>query len=121
LHLTLASAPSHQIGTTVGRNLATPSRGTTKLAVWTLTLDPGPGLPHTVSGEEVFVLVSGEVTSETEGVTSVLSPGDAFVTKPDVTFCLSNTGDEPAVVTVCAIAGTTASVDGNVIKPAWAQ
>ncbi|MEV0651235.1 cupin domain-containing protein [Phytomonospora sp. NPDC050363] len=122
LHLAISDAPSHRIGGTVGRNLATPTRGTTDLAVWTLTLDPGAaGLPHSVSAEEVFVLVSGEVTAETEGRTHALRPGDAFVTKPDVDFRLGNTGDTPAVLTVCARPGTTASVNGSVVQPPWAQ
>lgn len=122
MYLSLNDAPSHRIGTTVGRNLATPSRGTSEVALWHLTLEPGPGLPHKLTREETFVLVSGELTAETGGEKFVMSPGDAFVAKVDTLFSISNTGDAPATVICCALPDVEAVVaDGKTIAPPWAR
>ncbi|GIG70764.1 cupin domain-containing protein [Phytomonospora endophytica] len=122
MYLSLNDAPSHQIGPTVGRNLATPSRGAKDVSVWTLTLQPGPGLPHKLTSEETFVLISGELTAETGGEKFLMSPGDAFIAQADTLFSISNTGDTPAVVTACALPGVQAILaDGTLLPPPWAQ
>jgi quercetin dioxygenase-like cupin family protein len=43
--------------------LATPSRGSRDTAVWQVEIDPGrPAVPHTLTREEVFVVLSGIAT-----------------------------------------------------------
>lgn len=62
--------------------------------MWIVEIDPGtPATPHSVTREEVFVVLDG-----TAGVTigedhGDAAAGDSFVVPPDTMFEVSNAGD----------------------------
>lgn len=120
--ITYADAPTIGIPGITARPMAVPSRGSTELAIWFLTVDPGTaGEPHTVSREEVFVLRSGRATAHLDGAETPLSPGDALVVPPDTPFALRNAGTESAEFLVCTSAGVTATLNGRTVHPGWAR
>jgi quercetin dioxygenase-like cupin family protein len=52
--------PTHELEGARFTSLATPSRGAADTAVWQVELDPGtPPTPHSLTREEVFVVVEG--------------------------------------------------------------
>jgi mannose-6-phosphate isomerase-like protein (cupin superfamily) len=104
------------------RPLVVPSRGSTELAMWQLTMPPGaPGVPHTVDKEEVFLVESGQLAGVLDGEEVQLGPGDALVVPPGVLFNVGNPGPTPTELLVCTSAGVRATLDGQIIEPVWAQ
>ena len=113
--------PTHQAGAATFTSLATPSRGTTDTSVWMVELAPGaPGTPHSLTREEVFVVLEGTATATIDGVTEVAAKGDAISVPPGVAFELANAGDEP-VTLLCAlpVGGQAQLGDGTTFVPPW--
>jgi hypothetical protein len=55
--LTAPHGPTHSLSGTEFTSLATPSRGSNDLSVWTVEIAPGtPATPHALTREEVFVV-----------------------------------------------------------------
>lgn len=118
----LSEAREFKIGGVVGRPLAVPSRGSTEVAVWQLDVEPGTeGEAHTVSKEEVFVLQAGRMVGRVGGVEEEFGPGDAFIVQAGQSFSIANPGPDPARLIVCTSKGITATLNGQVIDPPWAQ
>jgi quercetin dioxygenase-like cupin family protein len=120
--ITYADAPAVEAHGVVARPLAVPSRGSTELAIWYLTVPPGgPAQTHTVDREEVFVVQTGELTGHLDGAAVTVSAGDALAVPPGVPFGLGNAGGEPATVLVCTSAGITATMNGERVVPPWSR
>ena len=52
---------THDLGGTRFTSLATPSRGSAETSVWTVEIDASvPATPHSLTREEVFVVLEGE-------------------------------------------------------------
>ena len=91
------AAPTHTLGTTRFTSLATPSRGTTDTAVWQVEMEPGtPAVPHSLTREEVFVVLAGTASARIGDRVELARPGDAIVVPAGVPFALENGGDELA-------------------------
>lgn len=117
---TLTAAPTITMHGVRARPMAVPSRGSTELAIWYLEVQPGSfGPAHTVDREEVFVLTEGAAVALLDGVEQTVGPGDALIVPPGVLFSITAT--EPARFLVCTSAGVTATLDGAVVEPPWAQ
>ena len=72
--------PTHDLGSTRFTSLATPSRGSTETAVWIVEIDPGtPATPHSLTREEVFVVLDGTAEVALGDDRAVARAGDAFV------------------------------------------
>ncbi|MFJ1707228.1 cupin domain-containing protein [Kitasatospora sp. NPDC088346] len=100
---------------------AATSTGSTELSAWRVELDAGiTGVEHTVSREEVFLVLTGAPVLSLDGEPSVLGPGDTAVA-PAGTRLRLDTTDGPATLWVTTSTGLTATLpDGTVITPPWA-
>ncbi len=117
-----ADAPTIEAHGILARPLVVPSRGSTELAIWRLTLPPRyVGAAHSVDREEVFLLDSGELAGAVADQPVRLAPGDALTVPPDTLFHIGNPGDSPAELLVCTSAGVRATLDGQLVDPPWAR
>jgi quercetin dioxygenase-like cupin family protein len=101
--------------------LAAPSRGARETSVWLLAVDPrSPGVPHSVTREEIFVATAGRGEFHLDGQAHQLAPGDAAIVPPNVEFSVANPHDEPFhAVVVLPVGGEAVTSDGA-FTPPWA-
>lgn len=121
--LTAPTAPTHQLEGTAFTSLATPSRGSADLAVWRVEIAPGtPATPHSLTREEVFVVLDGQAAVRLDGVPATAAPGDAIVVPAGTPFEITNGADSVLRMLCCIGVGCQARLaDGSVITPPWAQ
>jgi quercetin dioxygenase-like cupin family protein len=121
----IPSPPSatHQLGGAHFTSLATPSRGSTETSVWLVEIEPSsPPTPHSVTREEVFVVLSGTARVELDGVPGTAQAGDAIVVPAGVPFALSNDEGENLRLLCCLPVGGQARMgEGEPFTPLWAQ
>lgn len=117
------AAPTHELGATRFTSLATPSRGSISTSVWRVEIEPGtPATPHSLTREEVFVVLGGEALVRLGDVEAAAGPGDAIAVPPDVRFAIASTGSEPLRMLCCMpVDGQACTDDGSVFTPPWAQ
>lgn len=115
--------PTHELGTTRFTSLATPSRGSSETSVWQVEVAPGSErVPHSVTREEVFVVLDGVAGAEIDGVAGEARAGDAIVVPPGVPFALTNAGDAPLRLLCCLpVGGQATDGRGATFTPPWAQ
>jgi mannose-6-phosphate isomerase-like protein (cupin superfamily) len=120
--ITAPAEPTHDLGGARFTSLATPSRGTTDTAVWRVEILPGtPPTPHSLTREEVFVVLAGTASAHIDGVEGRAEAGDAIVVPPGVDFALSNAGNEPLRLLCCLpVGGQARTADGGTFTPPWA-
>lgn len=101
---------------------ASPSRGSQSLATWRVTLDAGAASPlHSLDGDEVFIVLSGEARFELDGRTLAARAGDALTVAAGTKFRFTVTGSAPFEAIACVKAGIQARVeDGAPFAPSWA-
>ena len=121
----LAGPPeaTHDIGSTRFRSLATPTRGSRETAVWQVEIDPGaPATPHTLTREEVFVVLEGLASVEIDGVRATARAGDAIVVPPHTVFSIGNVGSRPLRLVWCMpVGGQGCLLGGEPFTPPWAE
>lgn len=117
-----STAAIHERGGARFTSLATPTRGTTETAVWAVEIAPGtPATPHSLTREEVFVVLEGIAAVEIAGVVGSARAGDALVVPPGAEVLLSNGGDAPLRMLCCLPVGGEACLpDGTRFRPPWA-
>lgn len=117
------ASPTYELPGSRFTSLATPSRGSTDTAVWQVELAPETvSPPHSLTREEVFVVLEGTASVEIDGVEGVASPGDAIVVPSATTFTLSNLGASPLRMLCCLpVGGQAALDDGSAFTPPWAE
>lgn len=94
---------------------ATPSRGSTQIALWTVEVPPDArGERHSVDKEEVFHVLAGRVSVHGREV----GPGETVVVPPHTDFELVG---GPATVLVATSVGITGLIGEERITPPWAQ
>ena len=72
--------PTHSMHGTDFTALATPSRGSQESAVWRVQIPPGaPPTPHSLTREEVFVVLAGTADVTLGTTTATARVGDAIV------------------------------------------
>ncbi|MGO4203228.1 cupin domain-containing protein [Rhodococcus sp. TAF43] len=100
-----------------------PSRGSRQLCAWRTDLAPGSdGAPHTVSHEEVFLVLHGSPTVTLDGRRTPLAAGDVVLVPEAATVQLDNHGDGTASLWVTTSVGLTATTaDGGIITPPWTR
>ncbi|MFF3404303.1 cupin domain-containing protein [Streptomyces sp. NPDC002659] len=117
-----AHAPQFDLPGLNVRGLASPSRGASETSVWRLTLEAGnPGMPHSLTREEVFVAISGTATATLDGHTHLLSQGDALIVPAGTEFSLANHDEKPFEAVVAFPVGGQAVADGASFTPPWAE
>jgi quercetin dioxygenase-like cupin family protein len=117
-----STAPTFEEGGTFVTGLASPSRGSAEIAAWRLQLAPGAASPeHTLTHEEVFVVLSGRAVARLDGTRYEVGAGDALVASAGVPFVLANEGDAPFEAVACMRCGGLARVGDQTFAPPWAQ
>ncbi len=99
-----------------------PSRGATETSVWEVVIEPGtPATPHSLTRDEVFVVLEGEATVAVGAVAGVARPGDAIVVPAGVALALANEGAGPLRLLCCLpVGGQARLADGSLFTPPWA-
>lgn len=116
--------PTHTLGGTTFTSLATPSRGGTgDTSLWRVAVAPGTApTPHSLTREEIFVVLSGRADVIIDATSATAQTGDAIVVPKGVRFQLGNAGDEPLELLCCLPVGGQARLDdGTLLTPPWAQ
>jgi len=118
-----ADAVVHDLHGARFTSYASSAAGSKELGVWRLDLpEPGAGIPHRISREEVFVLVDGDVRVTIDGESHTLRAGDAAVAPAGSMLSLDNLGPGPATAWVSTSLGLEAQLaDGSRISPPWAN
>jgi quercetin dioxygenase-like cupin family protein len=115
--------PTHDIGAARFTSLATPSRGAVDTAVWRVEIDPGaPAAPHSLTREEVFVVLDGVASVAMGENATTARSGDVILVPAGVEFALCNAADEPLRLLCCMpIGGQARLEDGTTFTPPWAE
>ena len=116
------ATPTHDLGDARFTSLATPSRGSVDTSVWTVEISPGaPAVPHTLTREEVFVVLAGRAAVRIGDDEQVADTGDAIVVPVDTEFQLTNGGSDVLRLLCCMPVGGQACLDGSTFTPPWAE
>ena len=117
-----AAAPVFELPGVAFTAMASPSRGSTELCTWKLTVAAGlpPTQAHSLDRDEIFMVTGGSVLIGVEG--TLVRAGDTLVAPAGTSIQLANPGSVDAEVYVAVHAGFTATAaDGTVIgTPPWA-
>jgi mannose-6-phosphate isomerase-like protein (cupin superfamily) len=121
--VTAPAAPTHEMGGTRFTSLATPSRGATDTSVWKVEILPGtPATPHSLTREEVFVVLEGAASVRIAGDSGQAGAGDAIVVPAGADFELTNAGPGPLRLLCCLpVGGQARLADGSTFTPPWAE
>jgi quercetin dioxygenase-like cupin family protein len=99
---------------------AAPSRGSTELTTWRVSMAEGASGPsHVVDREQVWLPLTGTLTVVADGVSTVVGPGQSVVLPAGVVRTVS-TPDGPAEAVVCMPVGGAARVGDEVRRLPWA-
>jgi mannose-6-phosphate isomerase-like protein (cupin superfamily) len=95
----------------------------TDTSVWKVEILPGaPATPHSLTREEVFVVLRGTASVRLAGNHQVAGAGDAIVVPADTDFELTNAGDDRLELVCCLPVGGQACLqDGTTFTPPWAE
>jgi mannose-6-phosphate isomerase-like protein (cupin superfamily) len=120
--LTAPATFTHEAGPNRFTSLATPSKGSTESSVWKVEIPPmTPATPHSLTSEEVFVILEGSAVARLDGVDCVANIGDAVVVPAGVLIEWSNPGpDMLRMLCVLPVGGQARLADGTTFTPPWA-
>lgn len=115
--------PTHELDGVRFTSLATPSLGASDTAVWQVEILPGtPATPHSLTREEVFVVLEGRASVRIDGAQDSAGAGDAIIVPAGVPFELSNAGaDQLRLVCCLPVGGQARLADGTTFTPPWAE
>ncbi|MFJ9662378.1 cupin domain-containing protein [Streptomyces griseoflavus] len=101
---------------------ATPSTGSRELCAWRGEIPAGTRTPaHTVSREEIFHLLDGELLMTLDGTPHRVTAGDTVIVHAGSTLAVENPTGGTAVSWVTTSHGLEATLgDGTRIVPPWA-
>jgi quercetin dioxygenase-like cupin family protein len=125
-----ADATVHDMHGARFSSYASPSRGTAgELCAWRLDLPPGSdGVPHTVSQEEVILVLGGTLhvtltnDPDSRAAATKAEAGDVFVVPAGATLRVGTPDYDAAAAWVTTRAGLQATLpDGSTLAPPWAR
>ena len=115
-----ASAPVFDTGAAHITGLAAPSRGSTDIAAWRLRLRADKPSPlHSLTHEEVFVVLEGAVTAQFSDREETATAGGALIVPANEAFSLVALGAPAEAVCVLPVGGA-ATVGDETFTPPWA-
>ena len=117
------SEATHDLGGTRFKTLVSPTRGARETSIWEVEIAPGTvPTPHSLTREEVFVVLAGTASVRIESAHEVAVSGDAIVIPASVRFELANAGSTPLRLLCCMpVGGQAVTDDGSAFTPPWAQ
>ncbi len=117
------AAATHELGGARFTTLAAPSRGSTDTSVWKVEIRPGtPATPHSLTRQEVFVVLRGTASVQIAGEARQARAGDAIVVPADAEFELANAGSDSLELLCCMpVGGQARLADGCTFVPPWAE
>ncbi|MFQ6143570.1 cupin domain-containing protein [Streptomyces seoulensis] len=118
-----SDAVTHEIHGARFVSYAAPRTGSRELCAWRGEILAGTRAPaHTVSHEEIFHLLDGELLITLDGRTERVMAGDTLIVHAGATLTVENHADRTAVSWVTAPVGLRARLaDGTVLSPPWAN
>jgi quercetin dioxygenase-like cupin family protein len=116
-----AEAVVHDMHGTRFTSYAAPARGSQELCAWRIDVPPGStGVAHTITREEIVVVLSGAMELTLDEAASTVPAGDVAVLPAGATVRVDNAGDEPVTAWVTTSIGLEAQLaDGSRIVPPW--
>ena len=119
--ITTADAPVFDTGGALITGLASPSRGSREVSAWRVAFVAGHAPPtHSLTREEVFVVLDGALTARFAGHDETVLAGGALVVPAGVEFSLI-AQDGPAEAVCILPVGGQADVGGGAFTPPWAE
>lgn len=121
---TSQEAQAFEVHGVVFHSYARSTTGANQLGAWQADFPARtPGVPHHMSVEEVFRVLSGRVQVEVGDARAELCAGEAVTVPAGVRFRVSNESDEPASAWVVTPLGMSFTLDGSEksVQPPWAQ
>ncbi|MFH8341355.1 cupin domain-containing protein [Streptomyces sp. AM6-12] len=102
---------------------AAPRTGSEELCAWRGEIPAGTRAPaHTVSHEEIFHLLVGELLITLDGRTERVRAGDTVIVNAGATLGVENPAEHTAISWVTTSVGLTAELaDGSRLTPPWAN
>jgi quercetin dioxygenase-like cupin family protein len=76
---------------------------------------------HSVTREEIFVVLRGSVRVDWGDAREEVGPGDVIVVPAHVSFALACAGESAVELLCCLPVGGQACVEGQLFTPPWAQ
>ncbi|WP_030947376.1 cupin domain-containing protein [Streptomyces sp. NRRL S-646] len=118
-----SEAVTHEIHGARFISYAAPLTGSKELCAWRGEIPAGTKAPlHTVSREEIFHLLIGELLITLDGRTDRITAGDTVIVNPGATLGVENPTDQTAISWVTTSIGLEAVLeDGTRITPPWAN
>jgi quercetin dioxygenase-like cupin family protein len=118
-----SEAVTHEIHGVRFVSYATPRSGSKELCAWRGEIPAGLKAPaHTVSREEIFHLLDGELLITLDGRTERIAAGDTVIINAGATLTVENPTDRTAYSWVTTSVGLEARLaDGTRIMPPWAN
>ncbi|MFF5407413.1 cupin domain-containing protein [Streptomyces misionensis] len=118
-----SDAVTHEIHGARFVSYAGPRTGSEQLCAWRGEIPAGTRAPaHTVSHEEIFHLLVGELLVTLDGTTERVRAGDTAIVRAGSTFAVENPTGHTALSWVTSVIGLTARLaDGSRIAPPWAN
>src|SRR5688572_29093587 len=114
--------PTHVVGEARFTSLVSPTAcGAADTSVWKVEIEPGATPhPHSLTRDEVFVVISGVAEATIGDETEVAAPGDAILVPAGVRFSLANAADTTLRL-LCAfpVGGQACLPDGTTFTPPW--
>lgn len=113
--------PTHDLPHARFTSLATPLRGTRETSIWRVRLEVGgEATRHSVTREEIFIVLSGAARVLWDDSSHEARPGDAIVVPANVPFALECAGTEAVELLCCLPVGGQARLGEQLFTPPWA-
>jgi quercetin dioxygenase-like cupin family protein len=118
-----SEAVTHEIHGARFVSYATPRTGSKELCAWRGEIPAGTKAPaHTVSREEIFHLLTGELLITLDGRAERVTAGDTVIINRGATLAVENPTDRTATSWVTTSVGLEAELaDGTLLTPPWAN
>ncbi|GHD36412.1 cupin domain-containing protein [Streptomyces longwoodensis] len=118
-----SEAVTHEVHGARFVSYASPLTGSRELCAWRGEIPAGTRAPaHTVSREEVFHLLVGELLMTLDGRTERIGAGDTVIVHAGTTLAVENPTGHTALSWVTTSVGLEAELaDGTRLVPPWAN
>lgn len=119
--ITANQAPTFDAGIATITGLASPTRGSADTAAWRIRfLADQPSPRHSLSREEIFIVLDGAVTARFADREETAEAGGALIVAAGQQFDLIARGGPAEAVCMMAVGGQ-AITDGAPFTPPWAE